>query len=77
LSYYSFSSIFERNSGTSAGYGEEDFDDHWESFANSEACDLLIEIEQFKARQPLLVNQVSYQDNSIWKPGLRLQTQSL
>jgi hypothetical protein len=36
------------------------FDHHWGLFARSGDCDFLTEIEQFKARLPLLVNRVTY-----------------
>jgi hypothetical protein len=58
LSYYCFSSIIERNKFE--GYCWSYFDRHWGSFARSGDCDFLTEIEQFKARQPLLVNRVTY-----------------
>jgi hypothetical protein len=57
LSYYCFSSIIERND---RGYCSINFDHHWKLFARSGDCDFLTEIEQFKARQRLLVNRVTY-----------------
>jgi hypothetical protein len=59
LSYYCFSSsTFERNHGAYWVY----CDHHWGMFLMSRAghYDFLTQIEQFKARQPLLVNRVTY-----------------
>jgi hypothetical protein len=60
LSYYCFSSIIERNNVQTDEYCWMNFDHHWRLFARSGNCDFLTEIEQFKARQPLLVNRVTY-----------------
>jgi hypothetical protein len=60
LSYYCFSSIIERNNVQTSDYCWNNFDSHWKLFARSGDCDFLTEIEQFKARQPLLVNRVTY-----------------
>jgi hypothetical protein len=57
LSYYCFSSVIEGNHGS---YCWMYFNRHWDLFARSGNCDFLTEIEHFKARQPLLVNGVSY-----------------
>ncbi|RXW16658.1 hypothetical protein EST38_g9195 [Candolleomyces aberdarensis] len=60
LSYHCFSSILERSNGRAYNYSQGYFDAHCRSFALSDACDLIGEIEQFEARQPLLVNQLPY-----------------
>jgi hypothetical protein len=60
LSYYCFSSIIERDHVQSRDYCWMKFDHHFDLFAISGDCDFLTEIEQFKARQPLLVNRVTY-----------------
>jgi hypothetical protein len=59
LSYYCFSSVVERSAFRSDYWRGFDFDHSWQSFVNSDDCDFLTEIEQFKARQPL-VNKVPY-----------------
>ncbi|RXW11485.1 hypothetical protein EST38_g14370 [Candolleomyces aberdarensis] len=46
--------------GPARYYGKAYFVHHWESFTSSEACDFIDEIEQFKARQPLLMDRLPY-----------------
>jgi hypothetical protein len=60
LSYYCFSSIIERNHVRAGDYCWMYFDHHWGLFARSGYGNFLTEIEQFKARQPLLVNSITY-----------------
>ncbi|KAJ2936132.1 hypothetical protein H1R20_g965, partial [Candolleomyces eurysporus] len=60
ISYFLFSSIPENSDELANDYGWAYFDSHWRSFAHSEACDIIQEIEQFKARQPLLVDRPPY-----------------
>ncbi|RXW12886.1 hypothetical protein EST38_g12967 [Candolleomyces aberdarensis] len=60
LSYYCFFSVFERSERRFRDYDWQYFDAHWRSFVKSTACDFINEIEQFKARQPLLVNRLPY-----------------
>jgi hypothetical protein len=66
LSYYCFSSIIGGDKDEDEDEDEiEDycwiyFDTHFDSFARSDDCDFLTEIEQFKACQSLPVNRVTY-----------------
>ncbi|RXW16338.1 hypothetical protein EST38_g9517 [Candolleomyces aberdarensis] len=60
LSYYSFSSALENSHELARAYGLDYFDSHWQLFARSATCDFIHEIEQFKARQPLLVDRPPY-----------------
>jgi hypothetical protein len=60
LSYYCFSSFIEEGSVADFEDYRWQFYSHWGSFADSDNCDFLTEIEQFKACQPLLVNRVPY-----------------
>ncbi|RXW14113.1 hypothetical protein EST38_g11739 [Candolleomyces aberdarensis] len=62
LSYSSFSSALKNSHELPHSYGLNYFKFHWQSFARSEACDLIQEIEQFKARQfqPLLLDRIPY-----------------
>ncbi|RXW13343.1 hypothetical protein EST38_g12509 [Candolleomyces aberdarensis] len=57
LSYYSFSSPFQPDPGFIPLY---EWQYQYLAFDESEACDFIQEIEQFKARQPLLVNRMPY-----------------
>jgi hypothetical protein len=58
LSYRAFSSVFEKSDGPAHYYGKGIFIDHWESFVESDACDFVKEVEQFKARHPLRIDGI-------------------
>ncbi|RXW22409.1 hypothetical protein EST38_g3446 [Candolleomyces aberdarensis] len=60
LSYYSVSFIFREGNGPARYYGKAYFVHHWEPFTSSEAYDFIDEIEQFKVRQPLLMDRLPY-----------------
>ncbi|RXW19549.1 hypothetical protein EST38_g6307 [Candolleomyces aberdarensis] len=62
LSYYSFSSAYERSNGPARDYGRDNFLGHWGACAKPEACDLINEIELLKTQacQFLLVNRLSH-----------------
>ncbi|KAJ2935674.1 hypothetical protein H1R20_g1420, partial [Candolleomyces eurysporus] len=60
LSFYCFSSSFEKINGLAYDYGLQCFDAHWKSFADSDACNFTNGIEQLKTCQPLFVNRLQY-----------------
>ncbi|KAJ2936238.1 hypothetical protein H1R20_g855, partial [Candolleomyces eurysporus] len=60
LSFYCFSSIFEKSNGQAYDYGLWYFDAHWKSFADSDTFDFFDGIEQFKTRRPLFANRLQY-----------------
>ncbi|KAJ2932316.1 hypothetical protein H1R20_g4785, partial [Candolleomyces eurysporus] len=60
LSFYCFSSAFEKRNGQAYSYGLHYFDDHWRSFADLDACDFINGIKQFKSRRPVFVNRPQY-----------------
>jgi hypothetical protein len=60
LSYHALSSIFEKSDGPACDYGKGYFWNHWISFVESDACDFIKEVEQFKARQPLRIDGIPY-----------------
>ncbi|RXW11774.1 hypothetical protein EST38_g14081 [Candolleomyces aberdarensis] len=59
LSYYCFALSIERR--RSNEYARQQFHAHWLSFAESETCNLIDEIERLKARQPPFFDRLPYQ----------------
>ncbi|KAJ2921061.1 hypothetical protein H1R20_g16031, partial [Candolleomyces eurysporus] len=60
LSFYWFSSIFEKNNGQYFDNHSRFFGYHWDSFAYSDACDFINGIKQFKTCLPPFVNGLQY-----------------
>jgi hypothetical protein len=50
LAYSCFMKIYEQNPGPAYVYGTQNFQAHWHRFTKSTACDLIKEIERFKAQ---------------------------